>query len=121
MSRSRCDTVSSSYVRCALVPLCVFAIGPILPELTCKTLAPTATCLRATGPDDPDGTQKFRNLKRQHGKSNPVARSSGYHGHDAAVPAHEGAVPRRAALLPHGRLLRAVLRRRGKSVAPARH
>src|SRR6266851_1661423 len=85
MSRSRCDTVSSSQIRCALVPLCVFAVGPILPELTCKTLAPTATCLRATGTDDPDGTPKFRNLKRQHGKSNALARSSRYHCHDAAV------------------------------------
>src|SRR5713101_3467757 len=114
MSRSRWDTVRSSHVRCALVPL----IGPILRELTCKALAPTATCLRATGPDDPDGTPKFRNLKRQHGKSNAVARSSGYHGHDAAVPAPEGAASGHPALLPHGRLLRAVLRRRGQGLAP---
>src|SRR5712692_11023766 len=120
MSRSRCDTVSSSDVRCALVPLCVFAIGPILPELTCKALAPTATCLRATGTDDPDGTPKFRTLKRQYGKSNAVARSSGYHGHDAAVPAPEGAASGHAAVLPHGRFLRDVLRRRRARLAPAR-
>src|SRR5690348_5135820 len=37
------------------------------------------------GPDDPDGTPKFRNLQRQHGKSNALTGSSGHHRHDAAV------------------------------------
>src|SRR5712692_2320426 len=117
MSRSRWATVRSTHVRCALVPL----IGTILRELTCKALAPTATCLRATGTDDPDGTPKFRTLKRQHGKSNAVARSSGYHGHDAAVPALEGAVPGHTAVLPHGRFLRDVLRGRRARLPPSRH
>src|SRR5882672_2144464 len=88
---------SASSARSCTATSRVISIGtvrqvvPILPELTCKTLTPTATCLRATGPDDPDGTPKFRNLKRQHGKSNALAGSSGYHRDDAAVPAPEGA------------------------------
>ena len=43
------------------------------------------------------------------------------HPGDAAVPAPQGAVPGRAAVLSHGRLLRAVLRRREARRATARH
>ena len=43
------------------------------------------------------------------------------HARHVAVPAHQGAVPRRAALLSDGRLLRALLRRRAQGRAPARH
>jgi hypothetical protein len=43
------------------------------------------------------------------------------HADDAAVPGPQGPVPGHAAALPHGRFLRAVLRRRGKGRAPARH
>jgi fructose-1,6-bisphosphatase/inositol monophosphatase family enzyme len=39
----------------------------------------------------------------------------------APVPGHQGGTPGHARVLPHGRLLRAVLRRRRKSLAPARH
>ena len=40
---------------------------------------------------------------------------------DAAVPAHQGAASRQAAVLPHGRFLRAVLRRCRAGRAAARH
>ena len=44
----------------------------------------------------------------------------GPHADDAAVPAHQGRASRHPGVLPDGRLLRAVLRRRRKSVAPDR-
>ncbi len=43
------------------------------------------------------------------------------HADDAAVPAHQGRVSRHARLLPDGRLLRALLRRRPQGQPPARH
>ncbi len=43
------------------------------------------------------------------------------HADDAAVPAHQGRASRHAPLLPDGRLLRAVPRRREARASPARH
>src|ERR671922_114222 len=58
-----------------------------------------------------------RNGKR---KFETFSRSSGYLGPDAAVPAHQRRASGHPGLLPDGRFLRALLRRRGEGLTPAR-
>ena len=58
------------------------------------------------------------NAIHDHESSRPAARA---HAPDAAVLRRQGGASGRAAVLPHGRLLRAVLRRRAQGRAAARH
>src|SRR6266568_4284164 len=61
----------------------------------------------------------YYNTADETRSANPDRCFRGAHAHDAAVPAHEGAVPGHPVVLPHGRLLRAVLRRRGQGLSAA--
>ncbi len=73
-----------------------------------------SSCTERT--QDGHSNRNSRHIKRSGGDSRSVAS----HADDAAVPAHQGGASRHARVLPDGRFLRAVFRRRRKSRAPAR-
>jgi hypothetical protein len=60
-------------------------------------------------------------MTRPPPKAPTPGRLPGPHPDDASVPDHQGGASGRAAVLPHGRLLRAVLRRRQARRPPDRH